>query len=57
MDIGKVQNLLVWVNKNHEKPVRVNDCLLTKQEANQLIELLKQAQFHQTLFAQFHIFP
>jgi hypothetical protein len=43
MDIGKVQNLLVWVNKNHEKPVRVNDHLLSKKEASELIELLKQA--------------
>lgn len=40
MDIGKVQNLLVWVNKNHEKPVRINDHLLTEEETVQLIGLL-----------------
>ncbi len=40
MDIGKVSNLLVWVNRCHKKPVRVNDHLLTKPETIQLIELL-----------------
>ena len=43
MDIGKVNNLLVWVNKNHERPIRVNDCLLTKDEAKELIGLLNKS--------------
>ena len=43
MDIGKVNNLLVWVNKNHERPIRVNDCLLTEDEAKELIDLLNKS--------------
>ena len=40
MDIGKVNNLLVWTNNEHNKPIRLNDNLFTKQETLELIELL-----------------
>ena len=43
MDIGKVKNLLVWKWPKHEKPVRINDTLMTIEEANQLIKLLQLA--------------
>jgi|688.fasta_scaffold151921_1 hypothetical protein len=43
MDIGTIKNLLVWVEKKHLKPVRVNDCLLTENEVKQLIYILQQA--------------
>jgi hypothetical protein len=43
MDFGRVKNLLVWTAPEHEKPIRVNDTLLTIEEANKLIEILQLA--------------
>jgi len=43
MDFGSVKNLLVWTAPEHEKPIRVNDTLLTIEEANQLIQMLQMA--------------
>lgn len=43
MDYGKVRNLLVWTLPKHDKPIRVNDTLITKDEAKRLIRLLEFA--------------
>ena len=41
MDFGNVRNLLVWTDPKHEKPIRINDNLLTVEDTIQLIKLLK----------------
>lgn len=43
MDYGKIKNLLVWTLPKHDKPVRINDTLMTLEEAQQLINLLQKA--------------
>jgi hypothetical protein len=43
MDFGRVKNLLIWTAPEHDKPIRVNDTLLTIEEANQLIKILQMA--------------
>jgi hypothetical protein len=43
MDIGTIKNLLVWVEKTHSKPVRINDTPLDSDQARELISLLKKA--------------
>lgn len=43
MDFGRVKNLLVWTAPEHEKPIRVNDTILTIEEANHLIKMLQMA--------------
>ena len=43
MDYGRINNLLIWTAPKHEKPVRINDSLMTIEEANQLIKLLQKA--------------
>lgn len=43
MDYGKVKNLLVWTVPKHDKPIRINDTLLTINEARQLIAILQSA--------------
>ena len=43
MDIGTIKNLLVWVEKKHSKPVRINDTLLDTDQARELVSILKKA--------------
>jgi len=43
MDIGKVKNLLIWTYRNSDRPIRVNDSLLTVTEVEQLILFLKKS--------------
>ena len=43
MDYGWVKNLLIWTIPKHEKPVRINDTMMTIDEANNLIKLLQVA--------------
>ena len=43
MDIGTIKNLLVWVEKEHPKPVRINDTLLDTDQARELVSILKKA--------------
>ena len=43
MDIGTIKNLLVWVEKEHPKPVRINDTLLDIDQARELVSILKKA--------------
>ena len=43
MDIGTIKNLLVWVEKKHPKPVRINDTLLDTDQARELVSYLKKA--------------
>lgn len=43
MDYGKVKNFLVLTLPKHDKPIRINDTLLTVEETNQLIILLQSA--------------
>jgi len=43
MDFGRVKNLLIWTAPENEKPIRVNDTLLTIDEAHKLIEILQLA--------------
>jgi hypothetical protein len=43
MDIGTIKNLLVWVAKEHSKPIRINDTLLDVDQATELVSFLKKA--------------
>ena len=43
MDIGTIKNLLVWVEKKHPRPVRINDTLLDTNQARELVSILKKA--------------
>ena len=43
MDIGTIKNLLVWVEKEHPKPVRINDTLLDTDQTRELVSILKKA--------------
>ena len=43
MDMGTIKNLLVWVEKKHSKPVRINDTLLDINQSKELILFLKKA--------------
>ena len=43
MDIGTIKNLLVWVEKEHPKPVRINDTLLDTDQTRELVSYLKKA--------------
>ena len=43
MDIGTIKNLLVWVEKEHPKPVRINVTLLDSEQARELVSFLKKA--------------
>jgi hypothetical protein len=43
MDMGTIKNLLVWVEKKHPKPIRINDTLLDTHQARELVSLLKSS--------------
>ena len=43
MDMGTIKNLLVWVEKKHPKPIRINDTLLDTEQARELVSLLKSS--------------
>ena len=43
MDMGTIKNLLVWVEKKHPKPIRINDTLLDTGQARELVSLLKSS--------------
>jgi hypothetical protein len=41
--MGTIKNLLVWVEKKHPKPIRINDTLLDTDQARELVSILKKA--------------